>query len=102
MRLYKLAGKWLLAFTATLIPLSALGQHATASINGTVTDTTGSVVPGAAIVLTNTDTNVTERSVSNNSGYFAFVDVTPGSYRMVVSKQGFKKVELPSFPVVVN
>jgi len=95
-------GKWLVALAAISAPLSALGQHATASINGTVTDTTGSVIPGATIILTNTDTNVTVRSVTNNSGYFAFVDVTPGSYRMVVSKQGFKKVELPSFPVVVN
>ena len=56
----------------------------------------------ATVILTNTDTNVTVPSTTNNSGYFTFVDVTPGSYRMVITRQGFKKIELPSFPVVVN
>ena len=102
MRLYGFAGKWLLALTTILIPMSTLGQHATASINGRVTDTTCSVIPGAAVILRNTDTNVTVRATTNNSGYFTFVDVTPGAYKMVVAKPGFKKVELPAFPVVVN
>ncbi len=39
MRLYGFARKWLLALTTILIPMSTLGQHATASINGRVTDT---------------------------------------------------------------
>jgi hypothetical protein len=95
-------GKLSFALAAMLLPLGALGQHATASINGTITDSAGAVIPGAAIILTNTETNVTVRAASNSSGYFAVVDVTPGSYIMTVMMQGFKKVELPAFPVVVN
>ena len=102
MRLNGSAGKWILALAATVIPFSALGQHATASVNGTVTDSTGSVIPGAVVTLTNTETNVTARAATNGSGYFAFVDVTPGQYRMTIAKQGFKKVELPGFPLLVN
>ena len=102
MQLHGFAGKLFLALAATLLPLSALGQHATASVNGTITDSAGAVIPGAVITLTNTETNVTARGTTNNSGYFAFVDVTPGSYRMTVAMQGFKKLELPIFPVLVN
>jgi hypothetical protein len=102
MQLHGFAGKLFLALAATLLPLSALGQHATASINGTITDSAGAVIPGAVITLTNTETNVTVRGTTNNSGYFAFVDVTPGTYRMTVAMQGFKKLELPAIPVLVN
>ena len=81
---------------------AALGQHTTATVNGTITDSSGSVVPGAIVVLANVDTGVAARAASNGSGYFAFVDVTPGRYTMTVTMRGFKKVVLPAFPLLVN
>ena len=82
--------------------LPALGQHATASVNGTITDSSGSLVPGASVVLTNVDTNVAARAKTNGSGYFAFVDVAPGQYTMTVTKANFKRVVLPVFHLVVD
>jgi len=84
--------KLMIAVTAlTLGSMAAIGQHTTATVNGTVTDSSGSVVPGASVVLTNVDTRVAARAASNGSGYFAFVDVTPGRYAMTVTMRGSRK-----------
>jgi hypothetical protein len=48
------------------------------------------------------DTNVSARAMTNKSGYFAFVNVNPGSYRMTITKQGFKQVVVPPFQLVVD
>ena len=82
--------------------LPAIGQNATAGVNGTITDPSGSVIPGAVVTLTNVETNVVARAKTNASGYFAFVDVTPGEYTMTVTSAGFKKVVLPVFHLVVD
>jgi len=60
-------------------------------IQGVVTDGTGSVVPGASVVLTNTATNVTIEAVTNDNGQYRFVSLTQGIYKIVISKSGFKK-----------
>lgn len=87
---------WKLAVTlfgvllvAMLAPL-ALGQAATGAVNGTVTDTSGAVVPGATVTLQNRDTNVEQSAKSNAAGVFAFLNVTPGNYSLRVEMSGFK------------
>lgn len=87
---------------AVALALPASAQQATASVNGTITDSSGSVIPGADVTLTNVETNVIAHARSNGKGYFAFVDVTPGEYTMTVVKTNFKKVVLPAFHLVVN
>ena len=82
------------------LPMAA--QHTSAGVDGTVTDATGSVLPDAAVVLTNVDTNVSAHATTNKSGYFAFVNVNPGQYKMTITKQGFKSVVLPPFQLVVD
>ena len=82
------------------LPLAA--QHTSAGVDGTVTDATGSALPDAEVVLTNVDTNVAARAKTNKSGYFAFVNVNPGQYKMTITKQGFKQVVLPPFQLVVD
>lgn len=84
------------------IALSALGQNATATVNGTITDSTGGVIPDAVVILTNVDTNVVARAKTNGRGYFAFVDVAPGQYAMTITKANFKRVVLPIFHLVIN
>lgn len=84
------------------LSLPAIGQHATGGVNGTITDPSGSVIPGAVVTLTNVETNVVARAKTNGSGYYAFVDVTPGEYTMTVESAGFKKVVLPVFHLVVD
>lgn len=60
-------------------------------ISGIVVDSTGSVVPGANVTLINPATNLTLEAQTNDSGLYRFNNLPPGSYRITVSKSGFKK-----------
>src|SRR5437868_15355626 len=83
------------------LSLSAFAQSRGGEINGTVIDSSGAVVPGATVTLTNQATNIQNTATSNNNGYFVLVNVQPGGYKLKVEKSGFKAVE-SSFQVAVN
>lgn len=70
---------------------SAYGQFSSA-IEGTVTDTTGAIVPSAKVVVTNTDTGVSQTTESNSAGFYRFSALGPGHYQVVISAQGFATV----------
>lgn len=78
-----------------LLPLFpvAEAQTATGQVNGTITDTTGGIVPDASVRLTNQVTGIETVRSTNDSGGFVFVNVPPGPYRLRVSKSGFKEAE---------
>jgi hypothetical protein len=61
-------------------------------IRGTVTDSTGSVVPGVRVTILNTNTGVTKELVTNEAGIYDAVSILPGNYRIVFSKDGFNKM----------
>jgi Carboxypeptidase regulatory-like domain len=71
---------------------SAAAQRITASIRGTVTDTTGAVVPGATITVNNESTGFSRSSVSNASGSYSFAELPLGTYTVEVTLSGFKSV----------
>ncbi|HEX7158447.1 MAG TPA: TonB-dependent receptor [Edaphobacter sp.] len=102
MRSLRFAALHLLALSIALLPVRLPAQRATATVNGTITDPSGNVIPDVAVVITSQDTGVARHTTTNNSGYFTFLDLTPGPYTLNISKQGFKTVELPSFNLVVN
>jgi Carboxypeptidase regulatory-like domain len=62
-----------------------------ASVQGTVTDSTGAIVPSATITLTNKETNKVETTVASEDGFYRFSGLPPGSYSLAVEKEGFKK-----------
>jgi hypothetical protein len=76
-----------------LFQLTAVAQQ-TGMITGTVTDSTGAVVPGAKVVLTDQSTSDSRETVSNGEGYFTFAGVRPGTYDVKVEFQGFKNWSL--------
>lgn len=68
----------------------ALGQAtATATIVGTVTDSTGSVVVGASVTATNEATGASRTTITGNTGDFRFDQVVPSSYTVKVGKGGY-------------
>ena len=69
----------------------AFSQLVSATIVGTVTDSSGAVVADAKITLTETNTGVDRAGVSNNSGNFTYPNLPPGRYRVTVEVPGFKK-----------
>ena len=64
-------------------------QTDSARVTGVVLDTTGAVVPGAAITITNTQTNATSTTKSSSDGNFTVNALPPGSYRAMVELVGF-------------
>ncbi len=86
-----------------LLSVSSLSaQTATAEVNGTVADSTGAMVSGATVMITNQGTKIGNKTTSNGSGYFIFINLQPGPYVLTVEKQGFKKVETKPFDLAVN
>ena len=73
---------------AVVIP--AAGQVLTSRVDGTVQDQTGAIIPGAAVTLTNVETNVARETVTNDVGLYVFPRVPPGAYRIVAKLSGFK------------
>ena len=58
-------------------------------IEGTVTDSTGAVVPDAKVTLSNMDTGISKSVQSNGEGLFRFPSLPPGRYKVTATKQGF-------------
>ena len=69
------------------------GQSDRGSITGTITDSTGGIVPDAAVTATNTATNVVARTATNDTGVYAIPALLPGTYKVRVEKNGFKAAE---------
>ena len=81
-----------LAFALLIIAsMAALPQ--TATILGTVTDPTGSVVPAATITITNTATNVGRVVETNTSGNYIAPELPIGPYSLKAEQKGFKTYE---------
>ena len=71
----------------------AMGQAtASATIVGTVTDSTGAVV-GANVTATNTATGASRSTIASNSGDFRFDQVAPGAYTVRITKNGYTTYE---------
>lgn len=61
------------------------------SIQGTVLDASGAVIPAARVTLTNIDQNVTRSATTDNSGIYRFPSLAPGNYRVTAQSGGFSK-----------
>jgi hypothetical protein len=61
-----------------------------ATINGTVTDASGAVIPQASVVVINEATGVRTTTQTNNDGSFVLPGLVVGTYTVTVSKQGFQ------------
>lgn len=79
---------FLLAFSA-----SVFAQDSTSgSIQGTVLDPQGSVVPGAVVEAKNVGTNFTKTFTTDGNGRFTFLSMPPGRYVVTVTRDGFAKL----------
>ena len=59
-------------------------------VTGTVTDPTGAIIPGAAVILSNVNTNTSQSTITNAQGSFRFAFIAPGPYQINVSATGFQ------------
>src|SRR5262249_35460858 len=75
-----------------LLACEAYGQTVGASVQGTITDSTGAVLPGAAVAFKNSGTGATVESVSDEKGRYLAPLLQPGEYEFQVSLPGFQSV----------
>ena len=85
----------------TLLPMAAHAQSA-ASMSGTVVDTSGAVVVGAQVSVTNTATNVQQMTVTSSSGTYSLISIIPGNYTIKASKTGFRTQQITDAVLGVN
>lgn len=72
------------------------------SIVGSVTDSSGSAVPGAAVTVTQAETNETRETKTNEAGGFTLSTVHAGTYKVVIAKEGFKGYSTENVLVSLN
>ena len=80
----------------------ANAQVATAAVNGIVRDASGAAVANAEVALLQVETGVTRKSMSNASGVYAFLNLTPGKYSLTAISMGFAASKSEPFTLVVN
>jgi outer membrane receptor protein involved in Fe transport len=84
---------------AIVFPFVVTGQTFRGSINGTVTDSSGAVIPGAKVTATDTATSVARETVSSGSGEFLFSDLPQSTYTVKVEAAGFQITEISGVQV---
>ena len=81
---------------------AAHAQAVSATLVGTVTDNTGAIVAKATVSITENATGIDHTDITNGSGNYTFPNLTPGSYTVTISAQGFKKETRAAVDVAVN
>jgi|HubBroStandDraft_1064217.scaffolds.fasta_scaffold01233_3 hypothetical protein len=89
----------LLAFVVVCLCVGASAQVSKGSISGTVVDATGAAVVGAEVKATSLATNQATTTMTDNSGLFKIPLLPIGTFRMEISKAGFRKASLPGIEV---
>jgi hypothetical protein len=89
----------LLALTVFSIPARA--QYA-ASLQGTVADPTGAVIPDATVTLTDKETNRNLTAQSNGSGTYTIGGLQPSTYKVTVTRTGFKNKLVDNVRILAN
>jgi len=74
-----------------LVPPACYGQSFTATILGSVKDSTGAMVPDASVTVVHLATNKRAETKSDAAGLYVIPQLTPGAYRIEASATGFKK-----------
>ena len=91
---------WVFLLLLLCIPRSALSQ--TASITGTVKDSTGAAVPQATVTTHNRGTSANRSTTTDESGIYRITSLSPGNYDVVIEKTGFKTVEYSLVALTVD
>jgi len=95
--------KFLLLTLTLLFSMTVAFGQATSGVTGTVTDTTGAVVPGVKVTLLDTKNSREQTTVANDHGVYKFTNLQPGAgYRITVAGQGFQTYVLDEVQIGIG
>jgi hypothetical protein len=80
------------AVVVVLTASAGFAQQQLGSIQGTITDQTGAVLPGVTVEVTNVATNVSRTTVSNQAGVYRMASLDPGRYEVKATLESFRGV----------
>ena len=83
------------------VPATVYAQF-NASLSGTVTDSTGAIIPGATVTLQDTATQATRSSISGSQGTYQFSELPPGNYSLSAAAKGFKAYSLGNVTLIAE
>lgn len=95
-------GALLCLATCLLVPSGILAQTLEGSISGLVTDSTGAVIPGVALEVTDIERNVSFETSTNEAGFYLLAPLPPGEYRITAQSDGFRRYILEPFPIATQ
>jgi hypothetical protein len=90
------------AMVTTLAPTVAFAQAISGDVTGVVMDANKAVVVRADVAITNTETGVSYKTVTNGQGEYRISNLSPGRYDISVTAQGFGKAVIKDFVVQLN
>ncbi|MEP6848373.1 MAG: carboxypeptidase-like regulatory domain-containing protein, partial [Acidobacteriota bacterium] len=90
------------ALAFLLFSLSAAAQQPSGSLNGTVVDPNGAVIPGSSVTAINKATNASRTALTNQEGQYTIANLPVGTYEMSFTANGFKKLVVASVVVSVG
>ena len=90
------------ALCSLVLAAAAAAQTNTGQIAGTVKDTSGGVLPGVTVTITNVNTNIARTAVTDDRGAFVVTSLPVGTYKVAAELQGFKKVERAGFELAAD
>src|ERR1700730_11631124 len=96
----RLAAFLLFVLLLTCAPASAQNQNAT--VNGTITDPSGAVVPGAELTLKSLQRGTTAKATSGSDGLYSFPNIEPGTYELSAAAPGFRPLTQTGISLVVG
>ena len=91
----------LISLLLALVPFAA-AQFETSEVLGTVRDASRQTIANASVTLTNQDTHIEAKAVTDGSGNYDFFDVKVGRYTVTAEMAGFSKFSSPDIRVDVN
>jgi hypothetical protein len=99
-----LLSRWVLSTLFSLSTSCAIFAQVSihGSLRGQITDSSGSVVPGAVLTLTNLDNNNSSSATADEAGQYLFARLVPGRYALLVEKSGFQKIVRDRIVIAVN
>lgn len=88
--------------TVFLLSSVSYAQTGRSTVRGTVKDQQGNVVAGATVTLTDTEKNFSRTQTSAENGGYVFSAVPPGTYKLEVEANGFKKAAISDIQAAVD
>src|SRR5262245_65989533 len=91
----QMCGRNVLSIAAALVVLlfslpRESSAQVSAGIGGTVSDSTGALIPGVEVTATNVNTGISTTQITNEAGAYQILTLQPGTYRLKASLPGFQ------------